>query len=374
MNGNFMKMFKNLLKKIYKFVVKYIFYFLYGKISISKSSLINVKKKYLRNKHIKKKDLYQYNVYTIKNGRICTDGIEQVAYISQNSLLKDIAYTQIKGKLSSPKKNFVLSKGTPYFQKKINGTVVSLAQGASGDKNYFHWLFDILPRLHIVLNYIELKKINYFYMPKLKKFQIKTLTCLGFKNLKVLDSQKYKHIKAKEIIVPEHPWYHKGTIFAESSNIPKWIVYWLKDSFAHLKKEKKKDKKIFIDRSESEFKHCQFINNKEIKKILKKKGFKIVKTGQLDFISQINLFNNAKMVVGPHGAAFSNLVFCKKKTKVLEIKPFEQPNNYKIISKINKLKYNQINLPSLGDTYDNGDMYIDPNKLLKKIKILEKNV
>jgi len=34
----------------------------------------------------------------------------------------------------------------------------------------------------------------------------------------------------------------------------------------------------------------------------------------------------------------------------------------------------KINLPSLGDTYDNGDMYIDPNKLLKKIKVLEKNV
>ncbi len=368
-----MKVFKNLLKKLYRLVVKYIFYFLYGKINISSSDLTNVKKKYLKNKNIKKKDLYQYSIYTIKNGRVCTDSVEQVAYISQNYLLKDITYTQIKGKLSSPKNNFALSKGTPYLQKKINGTVVSLAQGASGNKNYFHWLFDILPRLHITLNYIDFEKINYFYMPKLKKFQIKTLRCLGFKNLKVLDSEKYKHIKAKEIIVSEHPWYYKGTIFAESDNIPKWIVNWLKQSFAHLKKNKQKDKKIFIDRSESEFKHCQFINNKEIKNILKKKGFEIVKTGQLDFISQINLFNNAKMVVGPHGAAFSNLIFCKKKTKVLEIKPFAQPNNYKMISKINKLKYSQINLPSLGDKYDNGDMYIDPKMLLKKIKMLEKN-
>ena len=374
MNGNLMKIFKNLLKKFYRLVVKYIFYFLYGKINISRSGLTNVKKRYLKNKNIKKKDLYQYSIYTIKNGRVCTDSVEQVAYISQNYLLKDIAYTQIKGKLSSPKNNFVLSRGTPYLQKKINGTIVSLAQGASGNKNYFHWLFDILPRLHITLNYIDYEKINYFYMPKLKKFQIKTLRCLGIKNFKVLDSEKYKHVKAKEIIVSEHPWYHKGTIFAESDNIPKWIIYWLKESFAHLKKNKKKDKKIFIDRSESEFKHCKFINNKEIKKILKKKGFEIVKTGQLDFISQINLFSNAKMVVGPHGAAFSNLIFCEKKTKVLEIKPFAQPNNYKMISKINKLKYSQINLPSLGSKYDNGDMYIEPKILLKKIKMLEKNV
>ena len=235
-------------------------------------------------------------------------------------------------------------------------------------------------KLKIIRYSLNIKKNILVEKPLIgKNSEIRALERLARKK-KVFIYTAYNHrfepslIKAKEIIVPEHPWYHKGTIFAESSNIPKWIVYWLRDSFAHLKKEKKKDKKIFIDRSESEFKHCQFINNKEIKKILKKKGFKIVKTGQLDFISQINLFNNAKMVVGPHGAAFSNLVFCKKKTKVLEIKPFAQPNNYKIISKINKLKYNQINLPSLGDTYDNGDMYIDPNKLLKKIKILEKNV
>ena len=58
MNGNFMKVFKNLLKKLYRLVVKYIFYFLYGKINISSSDLTNVKKKYLKNKNIKKKDLY----------------------------------------------------------------------------------------------------------------------------------------------------------------------------------------------------------------------------------------------------------------------------------------------------------------------------
>jgi capsular polysaccharide biosynthesis protein len=33
----------------------------------------------------------------------------------------------------------------------------------------------------------------------------------------------------------------------------------------------------------------------------------------------IQLFNWADVVIGPHGAGFSNLVFCKPKTVVIEI-------------------------------------------------------
>ena len=85
------------------------------------------------------------------------------------------------------------------------------------------------------------------------------------------------------------------------------------------------------------------------------------------------MFNNAKFVIGPHGAAFSNLVFCKPKTNVIEIKPKKQPNNYKKISVLNKLNYAQINLKLSKSKYLNkGDMYINPKKLLKVINILDK--
>ena len=59
---------------------------------------------------------------------------------------------------------------------------------------------------------------------------------------------------------------------------------------------------------------------------LEGKGFKSYKTGELPFLNQVYLFNNAKQIVGAHGAAFANLVFCKKDTKIVEIKPTNRPN------------------------------------------------
>jgi len=368
-----MRKIKTILKKIYRIVIIRFFKILYGNVEFNNNNRGNIQKIYLKNNYFKKDKKNRYCISILTNGRICTDSIEQVAYILDNKILNNISYTQIKGKLTSSKKNFVIKKGTPYFLKKIKGTVLSLVQGASGDKNYFHWLFDILPKIIITKSLISLNKIDYFYMPELQEFQKRTLSLLGIKNYKIIDSKKHKHIEATKILIPDHPWYFKGTIFNEANSIPGWIVKWLRKSFLKFKGKQTKSLKIFIDRSESKYPHCKLINNNEIKKLLSKRGFKILQTGKLDFLSQVKLFNNAKFVIGPHGAAFSNLVFCRPKTKVIEIKPRKQPNNYKKISILNNLNYAQINLKLLKPKYINeGDMYINPKKLLKVIDIFDR--
>ena len=48
------------------------------------------------------------------------------------------------------------------------------------------------------------------------------------------------------------------------------------------------------------------------------------------FVDQVILFNNAKKIVGLHGAAFANLVFCKPKTNIIEMRPDTAGNVIKI--------------------------------------------
>ena len=63
----------------------------------------------------------------------------------------------------------------------------------------------------------------------------------------------------------------------------------------------------------------------------------------LEFAKQIYLFNEASIVIGAHGAAFTNIIFCKQKTKVIEIIPENHPNKKcERISEILKLDYNRI--------------------------------
>lgn len=57
--------------------------------------------------------------------------------------------------------------------------------------------------------------------------------------------------------------------------------------------------------------------------ILLSKGLKKVILEDLSFADQVQIFASADVIVSPHGAGLSNLVFCRPDTKVLE---FFSPN------------------------------------------------
>ena len=161
-----------------------------------------------------------------------------------------------------------------------------------------------------------------------------------------------------------HPHYFKGTLFNAHSNIPKWIIYNLRKIFLTAASKKIINyKKIYIDRSDSQYNHCKIINDTEIKKYLKKKGFKIIRLSEYSLKEQISIFKNCKLIVGPHGAGLVNLIFCKKKTKVLEIKNIGHPNiSYQKISKYNNLKHQYIMLKKI-ENNKQGDMFLPIKKL-----------
>lgn len=70
----------------------------------------------------------------------------------------------------------------------------------------------------------------------------------------------------------------------------------------------------------------------------KKKNFKIVELENLPFIEQVRLFYQSKVVIGIHGGGLSNIIFCQKGIKVLELGPRLVPC-YKNLSHNLKLKY-----------------------------------
>jgi len=41
--------------------------------------------------------------------------------------------------------------------------------------------------------------------------------------------------------------------------------------------------------------------------------------GTMSVLEQIELFSNADVVIGTHGAGLANILFCKPNTKVIEI-------------------------------------------------------
>jgi len=334
-------MIKKKIKLFYKFFIQLFFKILYGKIRISKIPNSLFEKQKVKNPIFKTFNKKSYYIYKITKARIFTDNNENVAIIKNNFILPKISFQQVNGNLTNIKNNSVINRGTHSFQKKIKGKIFNLCQGGSGN-NYFHFIFDILPKIYLLKSEIDLNSLDFFYLNEPKNWQIKILNELGIQKEKLLSSKKNKHILADEIYAVDHPWYSHGYIQYNLNKIPKWIVNYNRKQFLNENK-KKYSKKIFLDRSNSQYNHCQIRNLADMLAFAKKNELKIYRPENLSFKKQIRLFNNSSIICGAHGASFTNIIFCRPGTKIIEIIPKDHPNKKcERISKILKLKYYRV--------------------------------
>jgi capsular polysaccharide biosynthesis protein len=328
------------LSKFFKYFLRKIFIIINGKIVI-----LNNKSKFF-NLEITKKETKPF-FFEINNGKVFTDNVQNVAILKNNYLIKDVSYQQHLGQYLSPHRNFVIKNGTPKFLKYYNGNTLSLVQGASGE-NYFHWLFDILPKLKIALENTTVNNIDYYYSPEIKyAFQKETLKKFNIKENQIINSNKKRYIKSKKLMVSEHPWFTDGYLQDKYNNMPRWIIKWLRERFIKKTKSKNKFNKykyIFIDRKDSTFNRSHIYNTSELLNTLKKYGFKKVVLSEISFDDQVEIFKNSKVVIGAIGAGLANIVFCSRNTKVIELCPkkYKQAKVYKRIASVNKLNYYKI--------------------------------
>ena len=62
-------------------------------------------------------------------------------------------------------------------------------------------------------------------------------------------------------------------------------------------------------------------NEAELIELLQRQGVRIIVPGTLPVVEQIAAFRAARLVIGPHGAGLSNLVFCRSGSFVYELLP-----------------------------------------------------
>ncbi len=292
---------------------------------------------------------YSYKIYTVLKARLYTDTIHDTAIIKNNKIISGPSFQIRNVKFEEIKKNIVFSKGTPRLKKKITGNLFSMLTGGGGNHNYWHWMFDVLPRIKILSNIFNINEIDNFLLPNLdKNFQKESLDILEIPKKKRISSIKYRHIESEKIITTDHPYVIRNQASSEIQEIPLWIIQWLKKSLMkNISENKNNDysKKIYIDRSDATSNQSKLrgiINESEIKFKLEKDGFESVKLNQISLKNQIQTFKNAEVIVGLHGAGFSNLIFCRPNTNIIELKPAGAGLMYANLAEKCKLNYKVI--------------------------------
>ncbi len=195
-------------------------------------------------------------------------------------------------------------------KKIIDGNVAVLV--TAGSNVYYHWLFDILPRIHLLKEVGVFEDIDFFILPPLSKpFQKESIKRAGISEDKILYcSQFHFHIEASQLFVPSLP--------SVLGTVNKWSCNYLRSIFSsNMQKDPNSPKKIYISRKDAGIR--RIVNEEKLLEELKRRGYEVITNSKLSLQEQVKLFYNATHVIGPHGGGLSNIVFCDKGAKIMDI-------------------------------------------------------
>ncbi|MDX2305226.1 MAG: glycosyltransferase family 61 protein [Microscillaceae bacterium] len=298
-------------------------------------------------------------VMTIPQGRVIDDGFvvsPDATLLTDFSIIPD---TQI---IDHP----LLSSRKLIPPKYIRGKSAVLA--AHGGRGYYHWMFEVLPRLELIRQAgIEWTQIDKFIVNScITQFQIDSLKTLGIPRSKIVECHWHPHIISDCLIVPSIPDY-----------VSPWVCDFLRSNFLKNPIPAKPEKRLYISRSRAA--HRRVVNEEEVVEVLKKYFFQCVYLEEYSVEAQAKLMSQAELIVAPHGAGLTNLVFCAPGATLIElIYPLSVKKLFWSISSLMQLNYYYLfaqgNPPPEGEeSYLNSDdMLIDVEKLerlLNKIPV-----
>ena len=225
-----------------------------------------------------------------------------------------------------------------FIKKPKNSVNVKVGFSLCGvaSKAWSHFLVQYLPKLYLIPDIIkttnqtitiilpnytdpQVREVVYNYLTKISGIEI-----LELKNSEVAICNILYHIN-------NTAWLSEQIEYTSPIDgiIPKFVADSLKNNLLAdlymIDKDENKPQitmgnKLFIARSN----YRNLLNYAEVENYFKQKGYLVVSPHKVSLSEKIRLFRNASLIVGPHSSGFSNLLFCKKGTKVLMMVNFQK--------------------------------------------------
>lgn len=194
---------------------------------------------------------------------------------------------------------------------------------------YFHWMIDIIPRIHL----LRLAGIEPEYLlinRQRTSFQAESIAALSLDRTKLLeveDNWKF-HLRSRYLIVPSLPCILDAP--------RRWICHFLRSTFQP--RDSNRRKRLYVTRRTALGRRVE--NEADVLRYLTEKGFEVVDPSAMTIADQAALFASADVIVAPHGAALTNLTFCKPGTAAIDIFSPRYVNPcYWILSEEMRLRY-----------------------------------
>jgi capsular polysaccharide biosynthesis protein len=215
--------------------------------------------------------------------------------------------------------------------RELAGDFTSIISRWNLGGNYYHWFLDGLTRLIHLQDFPMDCRILIPRRPP--AFVRRSIELLGLANRVVETGDEDLRI--------ERYWFAGPTML---SGCPDPLgVRWLRRKFLREPQPARR-RLLYLERNATT---RIVINAAEVRRFFACRGWEILDPGELSLDEQIRLFREAKAVVGPHGAALTNLLWAAPGTRVLEFMPARRRNGcYAGISLLTGLAHRTLVCPS----------------------------
>jgi len=215
--------------------------------------------------------------------------------------------------------------------------------------NYYHWMTELLPRLMMVDSDAHLRTLP-LLVPRngTPAFVLNSLKLTGYSDrVKLMDDGLYSFERL-----------HIPTLLSPPSHPSPIAVEWLRKKLLRTTNDDATpEKRIYVSRRDAGTRYAT--NEAAVEQCLQSHGFETVVMNGLSLEQQIETFRSARIIVGLHGAAMTNLIFAKSGGFVLEL--FLEgwfTNSFYHLSLIRRLNYGFLVCRKDGD-----GQYVDVEKL-----------
>lgn len=251
------------------------------------------------------------------------------------------------GEVSRLAKSDAFKEVSLLLPKQKQGLYTSVLHLPWADQNNYHWFFDCLPRLYLVLEH-EQRPIKIIMRRDMALYQLETLDFVvkDYPQAEVVYIGKHEKWQVEEYVLPS---FMANT---QSGYLPGEAVDWLRRKVwqGYGVQQVNQKRRIYISRAKA--KTRRVLNEQELLALLEKHGFDVVRAEELTYQQQVQLFYEAEVVVAPHGAGLTNLLFSEH-CQVLEFHPANLiKTHYFLLCKALSFRYSPV-VGTKGDMLEN---------------------
>ena len=227
--------------------------------------------------------------------------------------------------------------------------------------NYFHFIMDGLLKLVIVFSLPQSVISNLTFIissrQDLKKWQKDYLNILGI-DLEQCLFVEQEPIRVKKLLIVSPRRFQ----FYYSIDVVRKFSQLMLENLGYSNRNP--EEYVYISRSSSKTRHVE--NEQELIDRLSQFGFRLYTLENMSVAEQVRLFTKAKVIIAPHGAGLTNMIYCKQ-PKVIEIFGEDNYNQGFFMTLCLGLggKYTAIVASKI---YANGNLEVDIESVVSKVK------